>query len=648
VIRLRGLGVSLGGRPLLTDTDAAISPGEKVALIGPNGSGKTTLLRLLAGELSVDAGTIEQPCRAVVRLEQSPPASAKPAWRYIVDSDPDLVAARALLVSSDADGDGTAIALAHDAWEQAGGHRAEARARELLDGLGFTDSDALAPVDTLSGGWRMRLNLASALFARSDLLLLDEPTNHLDLDAILWLERWLIRYEGTAIIVSHDRDFLDRVAGATLSIEEGHLVRSSGGYSAWELQRSQRLSQAEHQWRNDAARVAHLRSFIDRFRAQATKARQVQSRIKALERIAHVTPLRGPRALDLSLAAAGDCPDPLVRAEDMSAGYGKNAVVRDVRLTIGRGARIGILGRNGAGKTTLIRTLVGELAPLAGTLQISRSVRVGYFAQQGLERLRGDESALAHLQRAAPDEREVVLRTFLGRFGLGGEDATRPVGPMSGGEKARLALALLVWHKPQLLVLDEPTNHLDANTRDALTEALAEFDGALLLVSHDRYLLRAAVDQFLIVRDGAAETFDGDLEEYAALLQSRESAASSSRAAAAREDGSGGTLSRRDERRASAAQRAERTERLRPLERELQRIERELERTDTELRARETEFADPALYADPARVAEVARARGELASRHEKLEQTWLDTVVRRDELVRTLDAAQPERETGA
>ncbi len=633
MIRIRGLGLSLGGRPLLENADAAIAPGENIALIGPNGSGKTTLLRVLAGELGIDAGTLEQPCRAVVRLEQSPPTSPAAAWRYIVDTDPQLLAARALLTSSEASGDGNAIALAHDAWEQAGGHRAEARARELLAGLGFTDADALAPVDTLSGGWRMRLNLARALFARSDLLLLDEPTNHLDLDAILWLERWLARYEGTAVIVSHDRDFLDRVARATLSIEDKRLVRTSGGYSDWELQRSQRLAQAEHQGRVDALKIAHLRSFIDRFRAQATKARQVQSRIKALERIAQVAPLRAQHALDLSLAEAGDCPDPIVFAEDLSAGYGDKVVVANVRMTIERGARIGILGRNGAGKTTLIRTLVGELPPLAGELYVSRSVRVGYFAQQGLERLRSDESPLAHLQRAAPDEREVVLRGFLGRFGLSGEDATRMVGPMSGGEKARLALALLAWHKPQLLVLDEPTNHLDAATRDALTEALADFDGALLLVSHDRYLLRAAVDRFLIVRDGTAEPFEGDLEQYAALLQVRESGDAQN---AAQNPGEPAT-SRRAERRVAAEQRAARATRLRPLEREVQRIERELERVTSELREREAALADPAIYADPPRAAELARERSVLVQTHDRLEHAWLDAVVQRDELAATL-----------
>ena len=634
MIRLRALGLSLGGRPLLENADAAIAPGENIALIGPNGSGKTTLLRVLAGELGIDAGTLEQPCREVVRLEQSPPTSSAPAWRYIVDTDPQLLAARSLLASSEASGDGNAIALAHDAWEQAGGHRAEARARELLAGLGFSDADALAPVDTLSGGWRMRLNLARALFARSDLLLLDEPTNHLDLDAILWLERWLARYEGTAVIVSHDRDFLDRVAKATLSIEDRRLVRTSGGYSDWELQRSQRMAQAEHQGRVDALKIAHLRSFIDRFRAQATKARQVQSRLKALERIAQVAPLRAQHALDLSLAEAGDCPDPIVFAEDLDAGYGDKVVVGKVRMTIERGARIGILGRNGAGKTTLIRTLVGELPPLGGELYVSRSVRVGYFAQQGLERLRGDESPLTHLQRAAPDEREVVLRGFLGRFGLSGEDATRMVGPMSGGEKARLALALLAWQKPQLLVLDEPTNHLDASTRDALTEALADFDGALLLVSHDRYLLRAAVDRFVIVRDGTAQPFEGDLDEYAALLQAGESGGAQNTL----QDGGATVTSRRAERRAAAEQRAERAALLRPIEREVQRIERELARVATKLREREAALADPAIYADPPRAAEVAREHSALAQTHDQLEQAWLDAVMQRDGLAGVRD----------
>src|SRR5690606_27963437 len=496
MIRLRGLGLARGGKTLLADADAAIAPGEKIALIGPNGSGKTSLLRALAGEIVIDAGEIDRPPMRIVRLEQGLPGGGLPAWRHVIDSDAVLREARAALEDALAADDGHAIAEAHAAIAEAGGLDAEARARSLLDGLGFEPAQADAPVETLSGGWRMRLNLAQALFVPSDLLLLDEPTNHLDLDAILWLERWLARYEGSCLIVSHDRDFLDAVVRSTLSIEDCRLVRYTGGYSACERQRAERQALAERSFRRDSERAAHLQRFIDRFRAKASKARQVQSRVKALERLSLAAPLRAASGLDFSFPDAGECPDPLLLAEGLGAGY-DTMLLHDIDLAIERGARIGLLGRNGAGKTTLIRTLTGELPPLAGSIQRAASARVGYFAQQGVERLRSDDSPLAHMARVAPQAREAELRGFLGRFGFRGEDALRPIGPMSGGEKARVLLAELVHGKPQLLVLDEPTNHLDATARDALTEALAEFDGALLLVSHDRYLLRASVDRFI-------------------------------------------------------------------------------------------------------------------------------------------------------
>ena len=522
MIRLQGLTLSRGGRVLLDRADASIGPGERIALVGQNGTGKTTLLSALAGELPPDAGDIVQPWRDVIRLEQGLPSSALPAWRFIVAGDARLAQARSALEQAERDGDGTALAHAHDHWQEAGGLTAEARSRSLLAGLGFDTAQAEQPVDALSGGWRMRLNLARALFAPGDLLLLDEPTNHLDLDAILWLERWLLRYPGTAVIVSHDRDFLDRVATATLHLDGGKLVRYAGGYSEFERLRAQRQMQAERERAAWDARVAHLNAFITRFRAKASKARQAQSRIKALERMAVVAPIRALRGIDFVLHEVGDCPDPLLQAQAVDAGYpGHPPVLRGVSMSVRRGARIGILGRNGAGKSTLIRTLVGDLAPLAGEVRVSRSVRIGYFAQQGIDRLRGDESALVQLQRIAPAQREQALRDYLGRFGFSGDAATRPVGPMSGGEKARLSLALMLHDRPQLLVLDEPTNHLDAQARDALADALADFDGAVLLVSHDRYLLRATADTLMLVSDGSLREFDGDLDDYADWLLQR-------------------------------------------------------------------------------------------------------------------------------
>jgi ATP-binding cassette subfamily F protein 3 len=627
VIRIRGLTLGRGPRTLLDSADAMIAPGERIALIGDNGSGKSTLLAAIAGDLSPDAGDIDLPPLRIARLAQSMPRSPLPAWRFVLEADAALVRAQATLAAAESAGDGHAIAQAHDDFLACDGPSAEARARELLHGLGFDAAEQERPVDAFSGGWKMRLNLARALMAPSDLLLLDEPTNHLDLDAVLWLERRLMRLAATILLVSHDRDFLDRVAQATLQIDDRKLVRYAGGYSACEQARAERAAQRQRSIAAQQAKIAHLHAFVERFRAKATKAKQAQSRLKALERIEVLAPLRATRGIDFDFAPVGDCPDPLVRMEDVAVGYvadggTPHAVLSDVSMTVGRGSRFGVLGRNGAGKTTLIRTAVGELAPLGGTLQRSRTVRVGYFAQQQVDALRGGESALGHMQRLAPQEREQSLRDWLGRFAFRGEDATRPVGPMSGGERARLALAMLVWARPQLLVLDEPTNHLDAATRDALADALAEFDGALLLVSHDRYLLRATVDTFLRVADGSAEPFDGDLEDYAQWLMQKPADAG---ATGGSSGDAGGGVSRRDERRVAAEQRAQRAALKKPLQKRLAGIERELARIETRIAEIDTRLAAPDGYRDAAAAAELGRERGALQRDRDAAEEGWLE-----------------------
>jgi ATP-binding cassette, subfamily F, member 3 len=627
VIRIRGLTLGRGPRTLLDSADAMIAPGERIALIGDNGSGKSTLLAAIAGDVSPDAGDIDLPPLRIARLAQSMPRSPLPAWRFVLEADAALVRAQATLAAAESAGDGHAIAQAHDDFLACDGPSAEARARELLHGLGFDAAEQERPVDAFSGGWKMRLNLARALMAPSDLLLLDEPTNHLDLDAVLWLERRLMRLAATILLVSHDRDFLDRVAQATLQIDDRKLVRYAGGYSACEQARAERAAQRQRSIAAQQAKIAHLHAFVERFRAKATKAKQAQSRLKALERIEVLAPLRATRGIDFDFAPVGDCPDPLVRMEDVAVGYladggTPHAVLRDVSMTVGRGSRFGVLGRNGAGKTTLIRTAVGELAPLGGTLQRSRTVRVGYFAQQQVDALRGGESALGHMQRLAPQEREQSLRDWLGRFAFRGEDATRPVGPMSGGERARLALAMLVWARPQLLVLDEPTNHLDAATRDALADALAEFDGALLLVSHDRYLLRATVDTFLRVADGSAEPFDGDLEDYAQWLIQKPADAG---ATGGSSGDAGGGVSRRDERRVAAEQRAQRAALKKPLQKRLAEVERELARIEARIAEIDTRLAAPDGYRDAAAAAELGRERGALQRDRDAAEEGWLE-----------------------
>ncbi len=638
MIRLRRLTLARGVKRLLDEADASIAPGERIALVGPNGSGKSTLLAAIVGEVVPDGGEIELPAMRIVMLEQRVPGSDAPAWEFVEAADTALIAARAAEAQAHSGGDGMAIAASHDLLEAADAASSRARVKELLAGLGFSEAMTEQPVEALSGGWRMRLNLARALFVPSDLLLLDEPTNHLDLDAIVWFERWLTRYPGTVIAVSHDRDFLDRIAQATLSIESGKLVRYAGGYSAFEARRAERQTQAIKAQAAQRDRIEHLTAFIDRFRAKATKAKQVQSRIKALERLAAVATVRVERGIDFELPEPGDSPDPLIVAEGLAAGYGATPVLRGVDLTLSRDARIGVLGRNGAGKSTLIRTLVGDLEPMAGECRRSRSLRIGYFAQHGIDALRPDDSPLAFFQRLAPQAKESSIRDELGRFGFSGDDAMRPIGPMSGGEKARLLLASIVRTRPHLLVLDEPTNHLDAATRDALTEALADFDGALLLVSHDRYLLRATVDRFLLVHDASAEPFEGDLDDYLAWLQRVASPAGS--AAATRADAAAGRSDRREERRAAAQRRQQLGERLKPIDARLRAIDAGLAKADQRLRAIEAELADPLLYRDAQRAVELARERAALKRSHDEFETQWLELSEQREAIEREFTAA--------
>jgi ATP-binding cassette subfamily F protein 3 len=642
MIRFKHLTLARGGRPLLEHAEASILPGERIALVGPNGSGKSTLLAALLGDVTLESGEIDLPPTRMVRLDQHVPGGPLPAWRFVEQADHALAAARLRFAHAQSGHDSLALAEAHDALLEAGDSTARSRVKELLSGLGFSEDASEQPVEALSGGWRMRLNLARALFVPSDLLLLDEPTNHLDLDAIVWFERWLTRYPGTVIAVSHDRDFLDRIAQATLSIEGGKLVRYAGGYSAFESQRAERLRQATKAQAEQRARVEHLTAFIERFRAKATKAKQVQSRIKALEKLAEIAPMRAERGVDFQLPEVDDAPDPLILARDLIAGYAASPadapspetaeqrtvqILRGVSLTIDRGARIGVLGRNGAGKSTLIRTLVGELPALGGECRNARSLRIGYFSQHGIEDLRDDETPVAFFQRLSPQAKESSIRDELGRFGFRGEDAVRPIGPMSGGEKARLVLATIVRTRPHLLVLDEPTNHLDGATRDALTDALAEYDGAVLLVSHDRYLLRASVDRFVLVHDGVAEPFDGDLDDYLVWLQRNAGAAQRPGDTGTRVDQSQAAprTDRREERRIAAERRQALGVKLKPLQAEIRKIEGRLPLIEARIAEIETTLSDPAAYDDPSRATALSRERAALSKEGGELETRWLE-----------------------
>ncbi len=500
---------------LLEGTDATLNPGDRIGLIGANGSGKSSLFALLRGELHADKGDAEFPPQwRVAHVAQEMTALDRPAVDYAIDGDANLRALEKRLLQAEKDNDGNLIGELHAALGDAGAYTVRSRAEQLLVGLGFKGNELEEPVSSFSGGWRMRLNLAQALLCPSDLLLLDEPTNHLDLDAILWVEEWLKRYSGTLLVISHDRDFLDGVVNIILHIDQQKLRRYAGNYSEFEVQRAQSVILAAGQRDKQERERAHLQSFIDRFKAKATKARQAQSRMKMLAKMEDLAPLHAAAPFSFEFREPLRAPNPLLVLEDVDVGYGEKVVLKKIDFSLQSDQRYGLLGVNGAGKSTLIKTIAGELKPLRGSAIFNKGLSVGYFAQHQVEMLRDDQSPAWHLTRIAPNTREQDLRNFLGGFNFPGEMATGSIAHFSGGEKARLALALIVWARPNLLLLDEPTNHLDLETREALTVALAQFEGTLVLVSHDRHLLRATTDQFLIVANGRLREFDGDLEDY--------------------------------------------------------------------------------------------------------------------------------------
>jgi ATP-binding cassette, subfamily F, member 3 len=515
VIRFTNLSLMRGAKVLLEGADAVLNPGDRIGLIGANGSGKSSLFAVLRGELHADKGDAEFPPQwRVAHVAQETPALDRPAVEYAIDGDTTLRKLEARLAEAEAADDGHLIGEIYAALTDADAYTVRSRAEQLLVGLGFRHDELERPVSSFSGGWRMRLNLAQALMCPSDLLLLDEPTNHLDLDAILWVEEWLKRYRGTLLVVSHDRDFLDGVVNVILHIDQKKLRRYGGNYSDFEVQRAQSVVLAAGQREKQERERAHLQSFIDRFKAKATKARQAQSRMKMLAKMEDLAPLHVAAPFSFEFREPLKAPNPLLVLEDAEAGYGDKTVLRGINFSLQSEQRYGLLGINGAGKSTLIKTIAGELKPLKGTALFNKGLVIGYFAQHQVEMLRDDQSPLWHLQKISPASREQDLRNFLGGFNFPGEMALGSIANFSGGEKARLALALIVWQRPNLLLLDEPTNHLDLETREALTVALAQFEGTLVLVSHDRHLLRATTDQFLIVAEGGLQPFDGDLDDY--------------------------------------------------------------------------------------------------------------------------------------
>jgi ATP-binding cassette, subfamily F, member 3 len=522
MIRFRNLRLTRSGRTLIDGAEFALHHGWHVGLTGRNGTGKSTLFSMMKGEIGPDQGDLERPRDWIVsHMAQEVAALARHAIDYVIDGDVELRVLEAELAQVELTDNYDRMALLHEKIADADGYTVRARAARVLDGLGFMASDHERPVSDFSGGWRVRLNLAHTLMRRADLLLLDEPTNHLDLDAILWLEEWLKKFTGTLFVVSHDRDFLDGVVDHIVHIEQQRATLYTGNYSQFERQRAEKLMQQQSAFVQQQAKIKHMEEFVARFGAKASKAKQAQSRLKALERLTVIAPAHADSPFDFHFSPAQNLTSPLLRLDNADIGYAAHTVLAKVNVELTPDSRIGLLGRNGAGKSTLIKALMGELTLLHGERLAAEKCRIGYFAQHQVDSLDLKATPLLTMQRIAPRVREQELRTFLGTFDFQGDMALTPCGQFSGGEKSRLALAMIVWQKPNVLLLDEPTNHLDLEMREALTEALQEFDGALVVVSHDRHLLRATVDTLLLVDDGTVREFDDDLDGYAKWLDSQ-------------------------------------------------------------------------------------------------------------------------------
>ncbi len=617
MIRFDSLTLRRGPQILLDNVDLALHAGWRVGITGRNGAGKSSLLALVAGELAPDAGHFERPANwAMAWVRQEVPALESTALDYVLDGDAELRAIERDLVAAEDAHDGMRIAHLHERLHTIGGYAAPARAGALLHGLGFAAGDENRRVAEFSGGWRMRLNLAQALMCRSDLLLLDEPTNHLDLDAVLWLQDWLARYPGTLLLISHDREFLDAVVTHVLAIAERRADLFTGDLTGYERKRAEQLTQQSAAFEKQQRERAHLQHFVDRFRAKATKARQAQSRIKALERMVEIAPVRAASTIQFEFREPARLPAPLLKLDAAAAGYGERRVLDDITLILAPGDRIALLGANGAGKSTLVKLLAGQIAPLAGERIAAKDLAIGYFAQHQLEQLDSSASAVAHLLRLDPALGEKAARDFLGGFGFAGERALEPVAPFSGGEKARLCLALTVFQRPNLLLLDEPTNHLDLDMREALTEALNDFAGAVVLVAHDRALIRACCDTLLHVGAGRVAPYDGDLDDYARQVLR----AANTTATTPDKPASGNK--RRDARRANADERA----RLATLQQEAQRLEKRIAQVEADKRQNDSALADPALYdvSQSAQLQGLTRQASALSAELAKLEEQWL------------------------
>jgi len=653
MITLREVTLRRGAKVVLERTSLTVHAGEKVGLVGRNGAGKSSLFAMLAGRLHADRGDVEVPPRwRVGEVAQSMPETGDGATEFVLQGDDVLMCAQAQLIEAETSGDGHAIAEAHLALEEAGTFDARARAQALLLGLGFRVEQLDAPVNSFSGGWRMRLQLARALMAPTDALLLDEPTNHLDLDALVWLETWLVRYAGTLIIISHDREFLDAITRVTLHVDAAHVDRYTGNYSAFEEARAERISQAQAAYSRQQEKIAHLTRFIERFKAKATKARQAQSRVKALDRMERLAPVLTASDFQFEFREPASLPNPMLTLRGVSCGYGAESIIlRNVTRSVTAGQRIGVLGANGQGKSTLVKTITGALQPLGGSMGVGKGLAIGYFAQQEMDLLNEDDTPLQMMTRLSrtlgAEAREQDLRNFLGQFSFPGEMVHQRVGTLSGGERARLVLCTIVYQRPNLLLLDEPTNHLDLTTREALSMALNEFEGSVMLVSHDRALLREVCDEFWLVVDGGVEELDADLDEYQRWLldvsrararggdpparpgsvPQATAAAPAATSAAARTGPPAAPAqlgaSRRDERKQQAQSRSQLAHRTRPLRMEIQQIDGRLEKLGAEKAEIEATLVAGTLAGPD--IADAGRRLNHIAAETAMIEERWLE-----------------------
>ena len=629
MIVFNNLSLKRAQTELLENANATINPKQKVGLVGKNGCGKSSLFALLKKQLQPESGEVTYPSNwALSWVNQETPALEISALDYVIQGDREYCRLQAELAQANKCNDGNAIARIHDRLDTINAWTIQSRAETLLHGLGFTQAETAQAVKSFSGGWRMRLNLAQALLCPSDLLLLDEPTNHLDLDAVIWLERWLINYQGTLVLISHDRDFLDPIVNKILHIEHQKLNEYTGDYSSFETQRATKLAQQAAMYRQQQQKIAHLQSYIDRFKAKATKAKQAQSRVKALERMELIAPAYADNPFTFAFRPPASLPNPLMMLEQASAGYGTKEsaveILSKIKINLVPGSRIGLLGKNGAGKSTLIKLLAGELTALSGNVQLAKGVQLGYFAQHQLDTLRAEESALWHMQKLAPEQTEQQVRDYLGSFAFHGDKVNQPVKSFSGGEKARLVLALIVWQRPNLLLLDEPTNHLDLDMRQALTEALVDYEGSLVVVSHDRHLLRNTVEEFYLVHDKQVEEFKGDLDDYQKWLteQNNQSITKSAEEKADTENANS-SQNRKEQKRREAELRQQTA----PLRKKITQLEEKMNKISEQLAEIENSLADSELYnaENKEKLTALLAQQVEVKKTLEKLEVDWLE-----------------------